>query len=120
MYMSRFNFKLRFYFKFNFKFNFKLNFKLIFGFIWLFRMRPMGHHTGEHPCRTSITLRHGCSPVNLLHILRALFPKNTYGGLLLKRTRAMERTYCFTKQLIFLVLLVFNLCLLFILHFCLY
>ena len=28
-------------------------------------------------------LRHGCSPVNLLHIFRTLFPKNTSGGLLL-------------------------------------
>ena len=30
-----------------------------------------------------ITLRHGCSPVNLLHIFRTSFPKNTSGGLLL-------------------------------------
>ena len=30
-----------------------------------------------------ITLRHGCSPVNLLHILRTPFPKNTSGGLFL-------------------------------------
>ena len=30
-----------------------------------------------------ITLRHGCSPVNLLHIFRTLFPKNTSGWLLL-------------------------------------
>ena len=26
--------------------------------------------TGEHPCRSVITLRHGCSPVNLQHIFR--------------------------------------------------
>ena len=50
--------------------------------------------TGEHPCRSvisiklqnnfiEITLRHGCSPVNLLHVVRAPFPKNTPGGLLL-------------------------------------
>ena len=49
---------------------------------------------GEHPCRsaisikllcnlTEITLRHGCSPVNLLYIFRTLFPKNTSGVLLL-------------------------------------
>ena len=31
-----------------------------------------------------ITLQHGCSPVNLLHIFRTPFPKNTYGGLLLE------------------------------------
>ena len=30
-----------------------------------------------------ITLRHGCSPVNLLHIFRTPFYKNTYGALLL-------------------------------------
>ena len=30
-----------------------------------------------------ITLRHGCSPVNLLHIIRTPFPNNTSGGLLL-------------------------------------
>ena len=31
-----------------------------------------------------ITLRHGCSPVNLLHIFRTPFPRNTSGWLLLK------------------------------------
>ena len=31
------------------------------------------------------TLRHGYSPVNLLHIFRTPFPKNTSGGLLLYR-----------------------------------
>ena len=31
-----------------------------------------------------ITLRHGCSPVNLQHIFRTTFPKNTAGRLLLK------------------------------------
>ena len=46
----------------------------------------------ERPCRSvisikflrnfiEITMRHGCSPVNLLHIFKT--PKNTYGGLLL-------------------------------------
>ena len=30
-----------------------------------------------------ITLRHGCSPVNLLHIFRTLFPKANSGLLLL-------------------------------------
>ena len=28
-----------------------------------------------------VTLRHECSPVNLLHIFRTPFHKNTYGGL---------------------------------------
>ena len=30
-----------------------------------------------------ITLRHGCSPVNFLHIFRKSFPRTTSGGLLL-------------------------------------
>ena len=51
--------------------------------------------TGEHPCRSMISLkllcnfieiilRHGCSPVNLLHIFRTPFLKNTSEWLLLK------------------------------------
>ena len=38
-----------------------------------------------------ITLRHGCSPVNLLHIFRTPFPKNASGGLLLTRRRVGSR-----------------------------
>ena len=49
--------------------------------------------TGEHSCWgvisinllcifIEITLRYGCPPVNLLHILRTPFYKNTYGGML--------------------------------------
>ena len=51
--------------------------------------------TGEHPCQSAIsiklqtnfieiTLRHGCSSVNLLHIFRTPFPKNTSEWLLLE------------------------------------
>ena len=50
--------------------------------------------TGEHPCRSvisiklqsnfiEIALRHGCFPVNLLHIFRAPFLQNTSGWLVL-------------------------------------
>ena len=50
--------------------------------------------TGEHPCRNAISinlqsnfieiaLRHVCSPVNLQHIFRTPFPRNTSGWLLL-------------------------------------
>ena len=50
--------------------------------------------TEEHPCRSTISiklqsnfieipLRHGCSPVNSLHIFRIPFSKNTSGRLLL-------------------------------------
>ena len=54
--------------------------------------------TGEHRSCSSaisvklqsnfleITLRHGCSPVNLLHVFRTSFRKNTFEGLLLKVT----------------------------------
>ena len=48
---------------------------------------------GEHQCGSVISIKlqsnfieiallHGCSPVNLLHIFRAPFYKNTSGGLL--------------------------------------
>ena len=51
--------------------------------------------TGEHRYRSGIsiklqrnfieiTIRQRCSPVNLLHIFRTPFPKNTSGGLLLE------------------------------------
>ena len=51
--------------------------------------------TGKHPCRSAISLKlqsnfieialqHGCSPVNLLHVFRIVFPKNTSGRLLLE------------------------------------
>ena len=39
-----------------------------------------------------ITLQHGCSPVNLLHILRIPFPRNTSRWLLLKSQTHMKET----------------------------
>ena len=41
--------------------------------------------TGEYPCRSPyrFALRHGCSPVNLLHIFRTPIATNTSGRLLL-------------------------------------
>ena len=58
-------------------------------------LKICGKFTGEHPCRIVISikllcnfieieLQHGCSPINLLPILRTPFPKNTFGGLLLQ------------------------------------
>ena len=56
--------------------------------------------TGEHPCRSAISInRHRCSPVNLLHIFRTSFPKNTSGRLLLEITVACTN---FIKALNFL------------------
>ena len=57
-------------------------------------LKKCSRFTGEHPCRSAIsiklqsnfieiTLRYGCSPVNLLHIFRTPFYKNTSGWLLL-------------------------------------
>ena len=56
----------------------------------------------SHPCRSAIliklqsnlietTLRHGCSPVNLLHIFRIPFLKDTSGRLFLNDLRIIPR-----------------------------
>ena len=37
-----------------------------------------------------ITLQHVCSPVNWLHLFRTPFPKNIYGGQLLKNYELLE------------------------------
>ena len=39
---------------------------------------------------TEITLRHGCSPVNLLYIFRIPFLKNTSGWLLLRHSKSIS------------------------------
>ena len=72
--------------------------------------------TREHPCRSvilvklqsnfiEITLRHGCSPVNLLHIFRTHFLKKTSGRLLLKESirtiMSMASEFSFFKKLLF-------------------
>ena len=44
-------------------------------------------------------LRHGCSPVDLLHIFKTPFPKNTPGWLLLKTT-TQQPNYVFLNQCI--------------------
>ena len=64
------------------------------GFLGKFVLKICNHLTGEHPCQSAIsikmfcnfieiTLRHGCSPVNLLHIFRTIFLKKTSVRLLL-------------------------------------
>ena len=49
--------------------------------------------TGEHPCRSVITLRHGCSPANLLHVLRTPFLKNNSEQLFLSVVKNNSETY---------------------------
>ena len=81
--------------------------------IWSFRSTPLevflrkdvlkicGKFTGGHPCRSTISIKlqsnfteialgHGCSPVNVMHIIRIPFPQNTSWRLLL--IRQMEET----------------------------
>ena len=64
------------------------------GFLVKDVLKIWGKFTGEHSCRSvisinlqsnfiGITLWHWCSPVNLLHIFRTGFSKNTSGWLLL-------------------------------------
>ena len=61
--------------------------------------------TGKHPCQSvisikllcnfiEITLRHECFPVNLLHIFRTAFSKNTSGWLLLERVHFDKSFFC--------------------------
>ena len=63
-------------------------------------LKTCSKFTGEHPCRNvtlikllsnfiEITLRHKCSPVNLLYIFRITFSENTYRGLLLTLGRIL-------------------------------
>ena len=63
-------------------------------FCWKGVLKICRKFTGENPSRSTIsikllcsfikiTFRHECSPVNLLHIFRTPFPKNTFEWLLL-------------------------------------
>ena len=45
-----------------------------------------------------ITLRHGCSPVNLLHIFRTPFIKNTFGWLLLHFAKLLKNHWQLLKE----------------------
>ena len=68
-------------------------------------LKTCSKFTGQHSCWSvisiklqssfiEITLCHGCSPVNLRHIFRTPFPKNTSGWLLLNLICYMR---CFSK-----------------------
>ena len=64
---------------------FKCIFKCIFK-CFFFKKKIKGSNIQKQPSRSNfieITLRYGCSPVNLLHIFRTPFPENTHGRLLL-------------------------------------
>ena len=80
------------------------------GFLRKSVLKISSKFTGKHPCRsvisiklqskfTEITLRHGCSPVNLLHIFRTPFLKNTSGGLFLSNDQFQIKCYkCLRKE----------------------
>ena len=72
-------------------------------------LKICGKFTGYHPCRSvisiklqsnfiEITLRHGYSPVNSLHIFRLPFCRNTSGWLLLRLISL--RHFCSRKKII--------------------
>ena len=65
------------------------------GFLRKGVLKIYSKFTGEHPCRSAISImllcnsteiafRHGCSPVNFQHIFRTPFPRNTSEWLLLE------------------------------------
>ena len=65
-------------------------------------LKICGKFTGENSCRSvisiklrgifiEITLWHGCSPVNLLHIFRTSFSENTSEGLLLSAVELQRK-----------------------------
>ena len=67
--------------------------------------------TGEHQCQSviliklicvfiEITLRHGYSPINLLHIFRTPFPKNTSGRLLLSILISISKKHHFQASVL--------------------
>ena len=72
-------------------------------------LKICGKFTGYHPCRSvisiklqsnfiEITLRHGYSPVNSLHIFRLPFCRNTSGWLLMRLISL--RHFCSRKKII--------------------
>ena len=76
--------------------------------------------TGEHRCRSAIsiklrsnfieiTLRHGCSPLNLHHIFRTPFPKNTFGPLLEEKLNAQTGKPMAAKVIINFLFLILTL-----------
>ena len=54
--------------------------------LYIYRRTPMPKWDFKKVAKQfiEIALWHECSPVNLLHIFRTYFPKNTFGKLLLK------------------------------------
>ena len=74
------------------------------GVLWKRFPENMHQITGEHPCRSAIsiklqsnfieiTLRHWCSPVNLLYIFRTPFLKNTSEGLIMNVSSDTIKSY---------------------------
>ena len=53
-------------------------------FLWKGVLKICSKFTWEHPCQSVILIKlHGCPPINLLHIFKTSFTKNSSGWLLL-------------------------------------
>ena len=72
-------------------------------FQWSCRTTPSSPATEQLLCNfiIEIALWHGCSPVNLLHIFRALFPKSNSAGLLLCSVSICYLHYIIVNQSVF-------------------
>ena len=96
--------------------NFRLQYRSSHPEVFLRKgvMKIRSKFTGEHPCLSAISheiaLRHGYSPVNLLHIFRTPIPRNTSGGLwniicvdkgtikLHKKAKKVQELWTYTKR----------------------
>ena len=70
------------------KFTREYPYRSVISKVWIPKcdFRSVNVHTevwNHTSAKCEITLRHGCCPVNLLHIFRTPFLKNTFAGLLL-------------------------------------
>ena len=71
----------------------------IYLFLYLFFGGRVHNNMYAFHCNfIEIALRRGCSPVNLLHIFRTPFPKNTSKWLLLKRKRFVKYSLSFLAE----------------------
>ena len=59
---------------------------------WKYALNLQENTHAEVRFKQSFTLRHECPPVNLVHIFRSSFFKNSYGALLLKRIWSIFQT----------------------------
>ena len=64
----------------------------------------------SRPSFSEVTLRRGCSPVNLLHIFRTPFPMNTSERLLLKKEFLKKLCFLMRMEMVCTVVEVYGAC----------